>query len=86
MLETKIKKEARSAQELLVTWRRDHVRPDLVYSSSLLLNISPKDPNYFICCLHITYSESQIYEYIARVFYNVVFSTYLGSNAAEKRV
>ena len=30
--------------------------------------------------------ESQIYEYIARVFYNVVFSTYLGSNAAEKRV
>ena len=25
------------------------------------------------------YSESQIYEYIARVFYNVVFSTYLGS-------
>ena len=28
------------------------------------------------------YSESQIYEYIARVFYNVVFSTYLGSNAA----
>ena len=32
------------------------------------------------------YSESQIYEYIARVFYNVVFSTYLGSNAAEKRV
>ena len=30
------------------------------------------------------YSESQIYEYIARVFYNVVFSTYLGSNAAEK--
>ena len=32
------------------------------------------------------YSESQIYEYIARVFYNVVFSTYLGSTAAEKRV
>ena len=32
------------------------------------------------------YSESQIYEYIARVFYNVVFSTYFGSNAAEKRV
>ena len=32
------------------------------------------------------YSESQIYEYKARVFYNVVFSTYLGSNAAEKRV
>ena len=32
------------------------------------------------------YSESQIYEYIARVFYNVVFSTYLRSNAAEKRV
>ena len=32
------------------------------------------------------YSESQIYEYIARVFYNVVFSTYLGSNAAEKLV
>ena len=30
------------------------------------------------------YSESQIYEYIARVFYTVVFSTYLGSNAAEK--
>ena len=29
------------------------------------------------------YSESQIYEYIARVFYNVVFSTYLGSNAAR---
>ena len=34
----------------------------------------------------LLYSESQIYEYIARVFYNVVFSTYLGSNAAEKRV
>ena len=32
------------------------------------------------------YSESQIYEYIARVFYNVGFSTYLGSNTAEKRV
>ena len=32
------------------------------------------------------YNESQIYEYIARVFLNVVFSTYLGSNAAEKRV
>ena len=30
------------------------------------------------------YSESQIYEYIARVFYNVVFSTYLRSNAAQK--
>ena len=29
------------------------------------------------------YSESQIYDYIARVSYNVVFSTYLGSNAAE---
>ena len=28
------------------------------------------------------YSESQIYEYIARVFYNVVFSICLGSNAA----
>ena len=28
------------------------------------------------------YSESQIYEYIARVFNNVVFSAYLGSNAA----
>ena len=28
----------------------------------------------------------QICEYIARVFYNVVFSTYLRSNAAEKRV
>ena len=28
------------------------------------------------------YSESHIYEYIARVFYNVVFSTYLGSNAS----
>ena len=35
---------------------------------------------------YFRYSESQIYEYIARVFYNVVFSTYLGSNAAEKRV
>ena len=34
----------------------------------------------------VKYSESQIYEDIARVFYNVVFSTYLGSNAAEKRV
>ena len=33
-----------------------------------------------------SYSESQIYEYIARVFYNVVFSTYLISNAAEKLV
>ena len=32
------------------------------------------------------YSESQIYEYITRVLYNVVFSTYLGSNAAEKQV
>ena len=32
------------------------------------------------------YSESQIYEYIARVCYNVVFSTYLRSNAAEKWV
>ena len=31
------------------------------------------------------YSESQIYIYIARVFYNIVFSTYLRSNAAEKR-
>ena len=30
------------------------------------------------------YSESQMYEYIARVFYNVVFSTYLGSNGAGK--
>ena len=30
------------------------------------------------------FSESQIYEYIARVFYNVVFSTYLRSNASEK--
>ena len=28
------------------------------------------------------YSESQIYEYIARVFYNVVFSTNLESSAA----
>ena len=28
------------------------------------------------------FSESQIYNYIARVFYNVVFSTYLRSNAA----
>ena len=28
------------------------------------------------------YSESQIYEFIARVFNNVVFLTYLGSNAA----
>ena len=28
------------------------------------------------------YSESQIYEYIARVFNYVVFSTYLGSTAA----
>ena len=32
------------------------------------------------------YSESQIYGYVARVFCNVVFSTYLRSNAAEKRV
>ena len=62
MLETKIKRR----HKLLVTWRRDRVQPDLVYLSSLLLNISPKDPNYFIFCLHITYSESQIYEYIAR--------------------
>ena len=30
------------------------------------------------------YSESQIYEYIARVFYNVVFI--FGSNAAEKLI
>ena len=33
-----------------------------------------------------SYSESQIFKYIARVFHNVVFSTYLGSKAAEKRV
>ena len=39
-------------------------------------------------CMYVCnmYSESQIYEYKARVFYNVVFSTYLGSNAAEKWV
>ena len=35
---------------------------------------------------NFTYSESRIYEDIARVFYYVVFSIYLGSNAAEKRV
>ena len=29
-------------------------------------------------------SEFQVYEYIARVLYNVLFSTYLRSNAAEK--
>ena len=34
----------------------------------------------------VLYSESRICEYLARVFYNVVFSTYLRSNAAEKRV
>ena len=32
------------------------------------------------------YSESQIYEYKQEFFYNVIFSTYLGSNAVEKRV
>ena len=37
----------------------------------------------FVNHLFLTYSESQIYEYIARVFNNVVFSTYLRSNAAE---
>ena len=47
--------------------------------------INQKKSNVYIKYLDI-YSESQIYEYIARVFYNVVFSTYLGSNAAEKRV
>ena len=31
-------------------------------------------------------SESQIYMNTLQEFYNVVFSTYLGSNAAEKRV
>ena len=35
--------------------------------------------------LNFIYNESQMYEYIIRVFYNVVFLTYLRSNAAEKR-
>ena len=39
-----------------------------------------------IKAIKVIYTESQIYEYIARVFYNVVFSLFLGSNAAEKRV
>ena len=31
-----------------------------------------------------TFAESQIYEYKAGVLYNVVFSSYVISNAAEK--
>ena len=33
--------------------------------------------------LNFSYSESQIYDYIARLFYNVIFLTYLRSNDAE---
>ena len=45
----------------------------------LILRTSMREANLFSYILEILYSESQIYEYIARVFHNVVFSTYLGS-------
>ena len=38
--------------------------------------------NFYLYKSSLSYSEPQIYEYIERVFNNIVFSTYLGSNTA----